>query len=74
MKLKQKTGGGGGTNSTVRLQKILRTIRDAQRRAAVSAVNSHETLKKRAQSPHNESSYDQQRSKENFKEAVTISA
>ena len=56
MKLKQKTGGGGGgTNSTVRLQKILQTIRDAERRAAGSGVTSHETLEKVVQSPHDES-------------------
>ena len=63
MKLKQKTGGGGGTNSTVRLQKILRTIRDAERRAAGSGVTLHETVEKSVQSPHDESAVEEKETK-----------
>ena len=58
MNLKRKTG-GGSTNSTESLQKILRTIRDAQRRAAGSGVTSHETLEKGVQSPHDESAVEE---------------
>ena len=61
MKLKQKTG--GDTNSTLRLQKILRTIRDAQRRAAGSGVTLHETLEKGVQSPHDESAVEEKETK-----------